>query len=376
MTSTTSMGEPSTDADWMRLALAEARKAGERGEVPVGAVLVKNGVLIASGQNEPVSQHDPTAHAEICALRAAAVALGNYRLDGCTLYVTLEPCAMCAGAMLHARLARVVFGAAEPRTGAAGSVLDLFDEPRLNHQTERTGGVLADECAALLQHFFRERREESRRAAQQLRDDALRTPIDRFDALPEYDFAPHWIGNLQAQRGWRMHYLDEGPREGAPTVLCLHAPGHWSYFFRHLIRQPGLRWLAPDLVGFGMSDKPKRADVHTLEWHADVLTEWLDTLSAGRLLLAVEDGAQALAGLMCAKAPGRFMATMMVLDDYDGDAKEAVSRDPWRAPFPDRGHEAGLRALDTSRRADASAAGPSAARSALIASDAMGYFAP
>ncbi len=373
MTPTTSeTGEVSNDADWMRLALAEAREAGERGEVPVGAVLVRNGALVASGQNTPVSRHDPTAHAEICALRAGAIALGNYRLDGCTLYVTLEPCAMCAGAMLHARLARVVFGAAEPKTGAAGSVLDVFAEPRLNHQTRLTGGVLAGDCSALLQHFFRERREASRRTAQPLRDDALRTPMERFGALPDYDFVPHWIADLPDQRGWRMHYIDEVPGDEAPTVLCLHAPGHWSYFFRHLVRQPGLRWLAPDLIGFGMSDKPKRPEVHTLKWHADLLVDWLDSLSAGRVLLAVEDGAQALADLVRAKAPSRFIATMLVSDD-EAAPEAKVAADPWLAPFPDRGHEAGLRALGG---ANPRAQGPSATRCALIASDAMGYFAP
>jgi tRNA(adenine34) deaminase len=153
---------PPGDERWMRLALDQARAAEADGEVPVGAVLVKNGVVVASGRNAPVAHHDPTSHAEIVALRAGAQALGNYRLEGCELFVTLEPCAMCAGAMLHARLGRVVFGAADPRTGAAGSVVDLFANARLNHQTHVTGGVLAPECAALLQAFFQERRSVAR----------------------------------------------------------------------------------------------------------------------------------------------------------------------------------------------------------------------
>nr|HPK33556.1 tRNA adenosine(34) deaminase TadA [Ottowia sp.] len=165
---------PTDDADahWMRQALAAARAAAARGEVPVGAVLVKDGELVATGGNAPIAGHDPTAHAEIAALREGASRFGNYRLDGCTLYVTLEPCAMCAGAMLHARLARVVYGAPDPKTGAAGSVLNLFAEPRLNHQTAVQGGVLAAECGALLQGFFKERRVNPN----PLRDDALRTP--------------------------------------------------------------------------------------------------------------------------------------------------------------------------------------------------------
>ncbi|MBC7857379.1 MAG: tRNA adenosine(34) deaminase TadA [Burkholderiaceae bacterium] len=146
------------DTAFMRLALEQARHAWDLGEVPVGAVVVKDGVVIASGYNQPIGRHDPTAHAEIMALRAAAELLGNYRLPGCELYVTLEPCVMCSGAMLHARLARVVFGAGDPKTGACGSVLNLFEQERLNHQTELAGGVLADECGELLRGFFAERR--------------------------------------------------------------------------------------------------------------------------------------------------------------------------------------------------------------------------
>ncbi len=150
------------DAEFMTLALAQARVAMAAGEVPVGAVVVRAGQVLAVGRNAPIGQHDPSAHAEILALRAAARVLGNYRLVDCELFVTLEPCAMCAGAMLHARLQRVVFGATDPKTGAAGSVLNLFSSPRLNHQTTVTGGLLADECAALLQRFFREKRDAMR----------------------------------------------------------------------------------------------------------------------------------------------------------------------------------------------------------------------
>ena len=151
-----------TDADYMRLALAAADKAKAAGEVPVGAVIVKDGEVIATGFNQPIGCHDPTHHAEIAALRAASEALGNYRLPGCTLYVTLEPCVMCAGAMMHARIARVVYGAADPKTGACGSVVNLFAEERLNHHAEVLGGVLADECGTMLSSFFAERRRQAR----------------------------------------------------------------------------------------------------------------------------------------------------------------------------------------------------------------------
>jgi tRNA(adenine34) deaminase len=150
------------DERFMRLALAAAKQASDEGEVPVGAVLVFEGEVIATGFNRPIGQHDPSAHAEIAALRAAAAVLSNYRLPGCTLYVTLEPCAMCAGAMMHARLARVVYGAADPKTGACGSVVNLFAEEKLNHHTSVTGGVLAAECSTMLSAFFAERRRQSR----------------------------------------------------------------------------------------------------------------------------------------------------------------------------------------------------------------------
>ena len=150
------------DAAFMTLALAQARVAMACGEVPVGAVVVQNGQVIASGSNAPIASHDPSAHAEIQALRAAAQVLGNYRLIDCELFVTLEPCAMCVGAILQARLKRIVFGANDPKTGAAGSVIDLFVNPRLNHQTQLQGGLLETECSALLQTFFQERRRSAR----------------------------------------------------------------------------------------------------------------------------------------------------------------------------------------------------------------------
>jgi tRNA(adenine34) deaminase len=147
-----------TDLEAMQAALAEARLAAEVGEVPIGAIVVRDGELIARGQNRVLRDLDPTAHAEIVALREAAKALNNYRLNGCTLYVTLEPCAMCAGAMIHARLDRLVFAAADPKAGAAGSVLSVLNHPQLNHQMQVEQGILVEESAELLRCFFRERR--------------------------------------------------------------------------------------------------------------------------------------------------------------------------------------------------------------------------
>ena len=146
------------DEIFMQEALELAREGAALGEVPVGAVVVKDGLVVGRGYNQPISGHDPTAHAEIVAMRDAAQHVGNYRLTGCALYVTLEPCAMCAGAIIHARLARLVFGAADPKTGACGSVINLFAEDRLNHHTTVQCGVSAREAGALLQGFFAQRR--------------------------------------------------------------------------------------------------------------------------------------------------------------------------------------------------------------------------
>lgn len=150
------------DEHAMRIALDQAHNAWLIGEVPVGAVIMRAGQVIATGYNRPITEHDPTAHAEIVALRHAATLLANYRLPECELYVTLEPCAMCAMALMHARFKRVVFGARDPKTGAAGSVVDLFASAQLNHHTELVGGVLADDCGKVLQDFFAERRAQYR----------------------------------------------------------------------------------------------------------------------------------------------------------------------------------------------------------------------
>ncbi|WP_026436112.1 tRNA adenosine(34) deaminase TadA [Acidovorax sp. JHL-9] len=322
------------DEHWMRQALAQAQAAALAGEVPVGAVVVKDGQVIATGRNAPVQGHDPTAHAEIVALRAAAQRLGNYRLDGCTLYVTLEPCAMCSGAMLHARVPRVVFGAKDPKTGAAGSVLNLFGHAAINHQTQVQGGVLAHECGTLLSAFFRRRRAQQRAEAlaqHPLRDDALRTPDAAFAHLPDYPWAPHYLSDLPSLAGLRMHYLDEGPVQAPRTWLLLHASPAWSYLFRHavpILLAAGHRVVAPDLIGFGKSDKPKKEAVHRPDWHAQMLQEWVTRLDLRNAVLLAQTGAPDMA--MSARATFEAPAPR-------GNAYEA--------PFADAGHRAGLRAF-------------------------------
>lgn len=376
------------DIIFMQQALAQARQAAGSGEVPVGAVVVRRGEIIATGRNAPVDGHDPTAHAEIVALRAAAQALGNYRLDDCELFVTLEPCAMCSGAMLHARLKRVVFGATDPKTGAAGSVIDLFSESRLNHQTHLQGGVLAAECSALLQEFFRRRRDEQREAsrlAHPLRDDALRTPDVAFEALPGYPWQPRYVSDLPALQGLRMHYLDEGDsgnkgEGGGLTFLCLHGNPAWSYLYRKMIPpllQAGHRVVAPDMVGFGKSDKPKKDSFHSFSAHRQILLELVEKLDLQNVVLVVQDWGGLLGLTLPMAAQHRYkgllvMNTMLGTGDAPLPAgfvawREMCARNPefdvarlfargnlqmspaecaaYNAPFPDKGHRAALRAF-------------------------------
>ena len=370
----------SGDAAFMRAALDEARRAQARGEVPVGAVVVRDGQVIGRGSNAPVAGHDPTAHAEVLALREAARALGNYRLDDCELYVTLEPCAMCSGAMLHARVRRVVFGAPDPKTGAAGSVVDLFAERRLNHQTAVQGGVLGDECGALLSDFFKDRRLQARASGWPLRDDALRTPDERFAQLPDYPWAPRYLNDLPALGGLRMHYLDEGPADAPLTWLCLHGNPAWSYLYRKMIPvflAAGHRVIAPDLIGFGKSDKPKRDSAHGFGWHRQVLLEFVERLDLRDVVLAVQDWGGLLGLTLPMSAPERYRG-LLVMNTALGTGdlplspgflawREMCAKNPefdvarlfargnphlsaaecaaYAAPFPDRGHRAALRAF-------------------------------
>ncbi|MEY4712683.1 MAG: hypothetical protein RIS88_2133, partial [Pseudomonadota bacterium] len=300
------------DEAFMRLALAEAERARAAGEVPVGAVVVHGDTVVGVGHNAPRGHHDPTAHAEVMALRAAAQALGNYRLEGCELFVTLEPCAMCSGAMLHARLARVVYGAPDPKTGAAGSVTNLFDLRPLNHRTQVLGGVLAPECGAMLADFFRSRRLDQRAAAHPLREDAVRTPEARFENLPGYPWAPNYVSDLPALAGLRLHYLDEGPQEAPVTWLCLHGNPAWSYLYRKMIPvflQAGHRVVAPDLIGFGRSDKPKKETAHRFAWHRQVLLEFVERLDLRRVVV-VQDWGGLLGLTLPMAAPARYQGLL------------------------------------------------------------------
>jgi tRNA(adenine34) deaminase len=312
-----------TDIHFMQLALQEAQRAASAGEVPVGAVVVKDGQVIATGRNAPIADHDPTAHAEIVALRAAAQVLGNYRLDGCELFVTLEPCAMCSGAMLHSRLKRVVFGAPDPKTGAAGSVVNLFEQTALNHQTTLQGGVLANKCATQLQSFFKTKREQNRLEAKMnhpLRSDALRTADSAFDKLPGYPWPANYVSDLPSLSGLRLHYLDEGRQDTQTdstqtTYLCLHGNPAWSYLYRKMLPiflEAGSRVVAPDLIGFGKSDKPKKEVFHTFAWHRQVLLELIERLNLQNIVLVVQDWGGLLGLTLPMKNPYRFKGLLVM----------------------------------------------------------------
>ncbi len=378
------------DAQFLQLALDEAAHAGASGEVPVGAVVVKNGKVIATGRNSPILSCDPTAHAEMNALREAAKKLGNYRLDGCDLYVTLEPCAMCAGAIFHSRIRRVVYAAPEPKTGAAGSVVNLF-ETALNHQTQlQSATQLGASCAysmlasgQLLQDFFsRKRAEQQREHAMRhpLRQDALRTPEQCFDHLPSYDFAPNYLSDLPALNGLRMHYLDEGSKAAQTTYFCLHGNPTWSYLYRKMIpifTASGARLIAPDMIGFGRSDKPKKDSFHSFTWHRQCLLEFIERMDLQNVVLVVQDWGGILGLTLPMACPTRFKGLLVMNTTLAcGDAPLTEGFKAWRemcakkpdfdiaklfsrgnpqmsqaecaaymVPFPDAGHRAATRAF-------------------------------
>ncbi len=375
---------------FLNLALEQARAAALSGEVPVGAVVVKDGQVIATGRNAPIGSHDPTAHAEIVALRAAAAHLGNYRLDGCELYVTLEPCAMCAGAMLHARLKSVVYAVADTKTGAAGSVINVFANPTLNHHTQvvcaqdmdSDGQALAQASSRLLQDFFNQKRKAQRMQHHPLRDDALRAPDVAFAGLPDYPWSAHYVSDLPSLQGLRMHYLDitsDAPQTEI-TYLCLHGNPAWSYLYRKMIpifSASGARVVAPDMVGFGKSDKPKKDSFHTFSWHRQCLLDFVERLDLRNVVLVVQDWGGILGLTLPMAAPQRYKGLVvmntalatgqvpltdgfkawraMCKDKPDFDIARLFARGDkamtqaecaaYMAPYPDNGHRAATRAF-------------------------------
>lgn len=368
-----------TDLEWMAFALELAKQAGDMGEVPVGAVIVRDGVAIGKGCNGPVDRKDPTAHAELLALRDAAHNIGNYRLENCTLYVTLEPCTMCAGAILNSRISRVVYGASEPRTGAAGSVHNVFELAAINHHTSIEGGLLADQSSQLLQEFFKPKRVN----LQPLREDALRPRDEWFEDLTDYPWRAHYIADLPTLNGLRLHYLDEGVAANNPdqlTYLCLHGNPAWSYLYRKMIPSfmaNGHRVVAPDLIGFGKSDKFKKSHQHSFDFHRQVLLELIERLNLKNVVLVVQDWGGILGLTLPMAKPHRYVGLLVMnttlttgevplsdgflkwrswcKDNPDFDVGKLFARgnkhmspaetQAYNAPFKDKGHRAALHAF-------------------------------
>lgn len=355
------------DEPWMRQALAQAKLARKQDEVPVGAVIIsRSGKLLAAAHNTPVSQHDPSAHAEINALRQAGQILGNYRLEGATAYVTLEPCPMCAMALLHARVSRVVYGARDPKTGAAGSVVDLFANRQINAQTTVTGPILEDECGALLQRFFQERREQQKfQRPARLREDALRTPESRFMSVQWHEDA--YVADLPCLEGLRLHYrliqpevnpVCSGENAGAvtqaskPLVLLVHdvLGGSEQYdddFIGKFARQ-GMCVVVPDLIGFGRSDKPKKKQRHTPVFHARVLADLLEHIDRyASVVLVLPKALSALVPQLGAKWRSSNMngSGSRLIQVWLVQTLPALPPEVAAAPFPDAGHLAGPMAL-------------------------------
>lgn len=327
------------DVQFMQLALAQAQEAALAGEVPVGAVVVRAGQVLALGRNSPLASQDPTAHAEINALRAAAKVLGNYRLDDCTLYVTLEPCTMCSGALLNARLQRVVFGATEPKTGAVASVVQLLDNPQLNHQTQWQGGVLAQECAGVLQHFFEQRRHAQQLNKTPLREDALRPSDDLWRAFDLPRAWSHFETRWPSLNGLRLHWFDNHlpVRPDVSQHVYLHGFTSWSAcYLSHLtLDQPAM---ALDLPGFGLSDKPKKESVHSVAWHVSVLCDFFKHAAPHAHEVFVHDDLRGLALPLQQALPHLVIHAL-------AQAPGMADAPLLQAPYPDTGHLAGPRAL-------------------------------
>lgn len=338
------------DLRWMRAALAQARVAAVNSEVPVGAVVVYGDQIIGRGANASIQTHDPTAHAEIVALRDAARHTSNYRLEDCELFVTLEPCVMCAGAMLHARLKRVVFGALDPKTGSAGSVVNVFAIAAINHQTQVVGGILADECAHQLHEFFSNQRQrlaqEKVRSGGILRDDALRTQESRFDVLHDMPGPAFYVHDLPALNGLRLHYVDTGPLDADSAFVYLHGSADWSYVWRQRVvqaRAQGQRVVCPDLIGFGRSDKPKKVSAHSLPWHALYMVQLFDRLSLKKVTLVVAPDMESFADEILLAASAR-------ITHINFQQPAALTTQALNAPYPDNGHRAALRAFSATVR--------------------------
>jgi tRNA(adenine34) deaminase len=352
----------------MSLALEQAMEAELAGEVPVGAVVVQDGVVIARGRNRTIEWMDPTAHAEVVALKEAAIFCGSHRMSGLQLFVTLEPCAMCSGAIFHSRIDRVVFGAADPKTGCAGSVMNLFAINQLNHHAKVSGGVLSLESSSLLARFFQRTRSRKSAALAPLREDSLRTPEGAFVGLVSEDVPSSFCFSSD---GFRMHYRDLHPHGATKTILCLHDIPYWSEQMRPValrLASSGYRTICPDLIGCGLSDKPKKPSWHSEDSHVRALLDFLSLLEATPShIIALGDTANIALALVrdACLINTKVIRVQLVLEESSELASTRVESETPRkwtgvgtaylhgldpnsrkivlAPYPDAGHAAVLR---------------------------------
>ncbi len=306
-----------SDSAKMAIALEQAHFAQSMGEVPVGAAVFLGEQLISKAHNMPVSTHNPCAHAEVLALQEAGRQLGNYRLEGCTLFVTLEPCVMCAGAILNSRIKQLVFGAKDERAGAAGSVLNVFENPLLNAHTEVKSGLMADDCAKPLVDFFKRRRVQTKvlreQTQQYLREDALRPEMHEFKRLMlpwmQKGLVSSYINDLSSFAGLRLHHWDTQPQALGVSLqtradhepkawVCLHGLGSSGAFFVPWAMERarmGERVLMPDLIGFGLSDHLRSTARIDLQTQVLMLEEWFDRMDLQRVQLVSHDWSAQLA---------------------------------------------------------------------------------
>jgi len=333
----------------MQVALQQAHGAAQKGEVPVGAAIYQNGVLIAKAHNAPIAHCDPTAHAEVLVLQEAAKVLGNYRLQDCTLYVSLEPCAMCAGAIFNARVREVVFAAKDAKSGVAGSVLNLFEDARINHHTRVRGGVLAQESVQLLQSFFQSQRQwirqEASAAKRFLREDALRKPITEISGFeaPHAQSAYHVLQGPDPLKGMRLHYRQMpalGELVGKKTYLCLHGANTSSNFFEPLLIALGRsltsdlpfstplaapRVLVPDFLGHGASDRFKKPQAHRFAGGMQALLEWMEEVDVQELEVITHDASLVWGLVLKALMPQRVSSLVMVNPSWKPDLARGES---------------------------------------------------
>lgn len=362
-------GEASNLSDeyFMQLALEQAKDAERAGEIPVGAVVVHDGKVVSVGRNRTIEACDPTAHAEIIALRAAAESVGNHRMEGLELFVTLEPCPMCAGAIFHSRLSRLIYGAPDPKTGVAGSVTNLFEIRGLNHQTRLTAGVLREQCTQQLQKFFLNLRLSKASQRTKLRDDAVRPQVTTFSKYHRFlESGEYWMSS----DGWRVHYIDSRVLNPRRNVVFLHDFPYWSYQCGEIfekLRLSNFRIIAPDLLGCGLSDRPKRDDWHTVSNHAEIVRNLLKSLEIENLTIVASKHQSKLTECLAEilKIPDcnviQFNSkSLRWLDGYLNNISKSVFFNKFRKffkeaegdfgesfliPFPDIGHSAILKGM-------------------------------